>query len=101
MDENNPYSILGVSENASQDEIKKAFRLKARDLHPDVNKNNKAKENEFKKVSEAYEVLSDEKKKNEYDFRKSHPHASFTFTGSGGDPRQFFGQVKILIIFTV
>ena len=55
------YDILGVSKNASQDEIKKAFRKKARQYHPDVNKDNpKEAEAKFKEANEAYEVLSDE-----------------------------------------
>lgn len=58
------YDILGVSKNASQDEIKKAFRKKARQYHPDVNKDNpKEAEAKFKEANEAYEVLSDETKK--------------------------------------
>ena len=53
------YDILGVSKNASQDEIKKAFRKKARQYHPDVNKDNpKEAEAKFKEANEAYEVLS-------------------------------------------
>ena len=62
------YDILGVSKNASQDEIKKAFRKKARQYHPDVNKDNpKEAEEKFKEANEAYEVLSDETKKAQYD----------------------------------
>ena len=62
------YDILGVSKNASQDEIKKAFRKKARQYHPDVNKDNpKEAEAKFKEANEAYEVLSDETKKAQYD----------------------------------
>ena len=58
------YDILGVSKNATQDEIKKAFRKKARQYHPDVNKDNpKEAEAKFKEANEAYEVLSDETKK--------------------------------------
>ena len=52
------YDILGVSKNATQDEIKKAFRKKARQYHPDVNKDNpKEAEAKFKEANEAYEVL--------------------------------------------
>ncbi len=60
------YEILGVDRNASADEIKKAFRQKARELHPDVNKAPDAEEN-FKELGQAYEVLMDENKRSMYD----------------------------------
>ncbi len=60
------YETLGVSENASADEIKKAYRKLARKYHPDVNKDESAIE-KFKEINAAYEVLSDKKKKDEYD----------------------------------
>ncbi|MEM3676413.1 MAG: molecular chaperone DnaJ [Thermoplasmataceae archaeon] len=62
------YSILGVPKNASQDDIKKAFRALARKYHPDANPDNKKEaEEKFKEISEAYEVLSDENKRRMYD----------------------------------
>ncbi len=61
------YKILGVNKSASQDDIKKAFRKLARKYHPDINPNNKLAELKFKEASEAYEVLSDKKKRKEYD----------------------------------
>ncbi len=61
------YEVLGLSKNASDDEIKKAYRKYAKKYHPDVNKNNKEAEGKFKEVSEAYEILSDGSKKSKYD----------------------------------
>ena len=60
------YEILGVGKNATEGEIKKAFRQKARELHPDVNKADHAEE-QFKELGEAYEVLSDVQKRQIYD----------------------------------
>ena len=61
------YSILEVSKNATQDEIKKAYRKQALKYHPDKNPGDKTAEQSFKKISEAYEVLSDENKRKVYD----------------------------------
>lgn len=61
------YEILGLQKGASDDEIKKAFRRMAMKYHPDKNQGNKEAEEKFKEVNEAYEVLSDAKKKNAYD----------------------------------
>ena len=60
------YEVLGVARNATDDEIKKAFRRKARQLHPDVNKAPNAEE-QFKELNEAYDVLSDPNKRAQYD----------------------------------
>lgn len=95
----NYYDVLGVDKNASQEEIKKAFRKKARQFHPDVNRDNPEEaEKNFKEANEAYEVLSDETKKAQYD---QYGHDAFTagasaggFGGFGGDFGGFggFGQ---------
>ena len=61
------YQVLGVKKDAKPDEIKKAYRRLARKYHPDVNPNDKAAEDRFKELQEAYDVLSDEKKRKVFD----------------------------------
>lgn len=61
------YEILGVKSDASQDEIKRAYRKLARKYHPDVNPGDKKAEEKFKEISEAYDILSDPQKRKEYD----------------------------------
>src|SRR5260370_31043252 len=61
------YATLGVDRNAKPEEIRKAYRRLARKHHPDLNPNNKAAEEKFKEISEAYEILGDEKKRKVYD----------------------------------
>lgn len=75
------YEILEVPKNASQEEIKKAYRKQALKYHPDRNPGDKDAENRFKEVSESYEVLSDEKKRQIYD---RHGQAGLRGAGPGG-----------------
>ncbi len=75
------YEILGISKNATPAEIKKAYRQKAIEFHPDKNPGNKAAEEKFKKAAEAYEILSNENKKARYD---QYGHKAFENGGGNG-----------------
>jgi curved DNA-binding protein len=89
MDYKDYYKILGVAKNATDKEIKKAYRKLARDYHPDKNPDDPTAEEKFKEVNEAYEVLSDAEKRQKYDqFGSQWKH----FTGSGGRPEDFWQQ---------
>ncbi len=91
------YKTLGVGKNASEDEIKKAYRTLARKYHPDTNAGDKAAEERFKEISQAHDVLSDPDKRKQYD-RSGSAFGQFAnaATGAGGagagfDPSAFSG----------
>lgn len=91
------YEVLGVARDATADQIKKAYRKLAIQYHPDKNPGNKAAEEKFKELGQAYEVLSDEEKRAAYD---RYGHAAFSGPGGGGggfggfhDASDIFSQV--------
>ena len=87
-DKRDYYEVLGVDKNASDDEIKKAYRKKAKQYHPDLNPNNPEAEAKFKEANEAYEVLSDAQKKSRYD---QFGHAGVDPNYGAGGPGGGFG----------
>src|ERR671914_2611237 len=72
------YKVLGVSEDASKDEIKRAYRKLAQKHHPDANKDDDTAEQRFKEISEAHSILSNDEKRKEYDEVRR-----FALTGGG------------------
>ena len=76
------YEVLRVSKDATEDDIKKAYRTLVKKYHPDLHPNDKEAAEKFKEINEANEVLSDAKKRKEYDFQREHPNVG-GFGGSG------------------
>ncbi|MEW5722156.1 MAG: molecular chaperone DnaJ [Thermodesulfobacteriota bacterium] len=84
-----PYEVLGVSQEATQDEIKKTYRKLARKYHPDVNPGDKSAEEKFKQVSEAYDILGDQEKRAEYDRLGRQAFYDQAFGGAGYERPDF------------
>ena len=90
------YSILGVEQSATPEQLKKAYRKKALQYHPDKNPDDKEAEEKFKEVSEAYEVLNDAQKRQLYDQLGHDAYTRRQQGGGGGahvDPFDIFSQV--------
>ena len=95
----NPYELLGVPRDASEDDVRKAYRRLASEHHPDVNPDDPAAEERFKEIQQAHEVLSDPKKRKEYDersrlFSRKNPSSSRRTTGDRSG-RQRTGSVDL------
>src|ERR1700761_771263 len=85
------YKVLGVGKNASEEEIKKAYRKLARQYHPDRNPGDRQAEERFKEISQAHDVLSDAEKRKAYD-RGTGPFGNVAGGAGGFDPSSFGGS---------
>lgn len=92
------YEVMGVPKNATDDEIKKAYRKLAKKYHPDLNPGDKTAEEKFKELNEAYEVLSDKDKKARYD-QFGHAGVDPNFGGGAGGGSPFTGDIDLGDIF--
>ena len=90
------YEVLGVSKGATDEEIKKAYRKKAKQYHPDLNPGDKTAEAKFKEANEAYEVLSDKDKRARYD---QFGHAGVDPNFGAGGPGGGFGGFGVAPVF--
>ena len=88
------YAVLGVSSTATADEIKKAYRKLARTYHPDANKGDAAAEDRFKDISAAYDVLSDDKRRKDYDELRRLGSSGFRFPGGGRSGRRILRRQR-------
>src|SRR5580700_8647504 len=97
------YATIGVGRDAGPDEIRKAYRKLARKHHPDLNPGDKASEDRFKKVQEAYDILSDPKKKQMYDQVGFYSENGAAAAGAGAKdqgPHMGFGGFDFSDVFT-
>lgn len=98
MEKRDYYEVLGVDKNASADQIKKAYRKKAIEFHPDKNPGDKEAEDKFKEAAEAYEVLSNEEKRARYD---QFGHAGMGGAAGNGGPYGYGGGMSMDDIFSM
>lgn len=93
MTNKNLYNILGVSENASAEEIKRVYKKLAKEFHPDKNKGDRAAEDRFKEISEAYSVLGNAEKRAKYDQLRRMGASAYHFAGEGASWDDIFAKM--------
>ena len=94
------YEVLGVSRNATSEDIKRAYRRLARQYHPDVNQGDSNAAEKFKEINEAYQVLSDEQKRATYD-RFGHSAFEGANQGNYGDLEQILTPLLIFLTLAI